>query len=210
MKTLSDRQKNILAFLRERIAADGYPPTQLEIARAFGFQRNSTVIYHLLALEAAGEITRPHGAARSIRVLRRGPRPSGEHLKLPILGRVAAGSPIGNDINSEEYVVLERSLFSSAPDYLLRVKGHSMRDDAILDGDLVAIRAAAFLIIKAVGKNVIRFNSAYVARASLWTRLALYVNRNQIAECIPTIDCGVDHRTLIDRKRNQIAVEFLH
>lgn len=137
---LSAIQRNLLAFIRERTSANGYPPTQKEIADAFGFKWNSTVRYHLRALENAGELDRTRYAARTLRVLHREPRVRGDQLRLPILGRVAAGLPIGADLPSDERVVMDRTLFSPTPDYLLRVKGHSMRDDAILDGDLVAIQ----------------------------------------------------------------------
>jgi repressor LexA len=137
---LSASQRNMLAFIRERTTANGYPPTQQEIADAFGFKWNSTVRYHLRALEQAEELDRTPHAARTLRVVHRDPRVRGDQLRLTILGHVAAGVPIGANLASDERVVMDRTLFSSTPDYLLRVKGHSMRDDAILDGDLVAIK----------------------------------------------------------------------
>ena len=138
--SLSDRQRAILAFIRDRIDLDGYPPTQVEIADAFGFKQNATANYHLRALEEAGEIARTPGTARSIRLLRRGRRIQADQLRLPVLGRVAAGEPIGADIGSDTQLVADRSMFSPTPDYLLRVQGDSMRDDGIFDGDLVAVR----------------------------------------------------------------------
>ena len=143
---LSDKQRAILDFIRERLGRDGYPPSQLEIAAAFGFKQNVTANYHLRALEAAGAIVRTPGMARSIRLIgrRRATRP--EQLMLPILGRVAAGSPIGADAEvhadaeDQGQVTLDRALFSPTPDYLLRVQGDSMREDGILDGDLVAVQ----------------------------------------------------------------------
>ena len=137
---LSNLQRTVLAFIRERKKANGYPPTQQEIAAEFDFRWNSTVRYHLRALEQAGEIQRVPHAARSLRLLRSEPHAHAHQLRLPILGQVAAGAPIGLDTVSDERVVMDRILFSPTPDYLLRVKGHSMRDDAILDGDLVAIK----------------------------------------------------------------------
>lgn len=139
---LTDQQRAILAFIEERIRLDGFPPTQLELCAAFGFAQNATANYHLKALEQAGAITRVPGAARSIR-LRQPTRPSSDVLRLPVLGRVAAGSPIGADAEAGEEAVVGRALFSPAPDYLLRVKGDSMIDDGIFDGDLVAIRRSA-------------------------------------------------------------------
>ena len=148
MKDLSDTQQAILAFLRERIGRDGMPPSQLEICAAFGFRQNATAAYHLRALEAAGMIERLPHKARGLR-LANGSRPRGgshrgrtEQLALPVLGRVAAGLPIGADIGSDEQLLLDRHCFDPLPDYLLRVQGDSMRDDGILDGDLVAVKRA--------------------------------------------------------------------
>jgi len=117
--TITTKQQAILDFIREQVEMSGVPPSQIEIAAAFGFQRNSTALYHLRALEAAGMLARVH---------------------LPVLGRVAAGAPIGADIGIDEKLLLDRNCFAPTPDYLLRVQGDSMRDDGIFDGDLVAVK----------------------------------------------------------------------
>ncbi|KAB8315386.1 transcriptional repressor LexA, partial [Tolypothrix campylonemoides VB511288] len=124
---------------------DGLPPSQTEIARAFGFSGVRAAQYHLEALEREGHIERLPGVARGIRL--RGPAatraqvapPADDALRLPILGQVAAGLPIGADIGSEEVVMLDRMFFFPQPDYLLRVKGDSMRDEGIFDGDLIGV-----------------------------------------------------------------------
>ncbi|HET7161321.1 MAG TPA: transcriptional repressor LexA [Rhodanobacteraceae bacterium] len=146
---LTDTQREILAFLAERIEADGFPPSQSEISRAFGFKGVRGAQYHLEALEAAGAIERRPGQARGLRVLQ--PPPSAQSdlpleapipdnaMQLPVLGQVAAGAPIGADIGSEQVLILDRVLFSPAPDYLLKVKGDSMRDEGIFDGDLIGV-----------------------------------------------------------------------
>ena len=146
---LTDTQREILAFLAERIEADGFAPSQSEISRAFGFKGVRGAQYHLEALEAAGAIERRPGQARSLRVLT--PPPSAQAglpleptlpdnaLQLPVLGQVAAGAPIGADIGSEQVLILDRVLFSPAPDYLLKVKADSMRDEGIFDGDLIGV-----------------------------------------------------------------------
>ena len=146
---LTDTQTAILAFLAERIEADGFPPSQTEIARAFGFKGVRAAQYHLEALEAAGAIERRPGQARGLRVLQ--PPPSAQAdlplepaipdnaVQLPVLGQVAAGAPIGADIGSEQVLILDRVLFSPSPDYLLKVKGDSMRDEGIFDGDLIGV-----------------------------------------------------------------------
>ena len=145
---LTDTQHAILALIAERIEAEGMPPSQAEIARAFGFKGVRAAQYHLEALEAAGAIERVPGRARGIRV-RQMPQPpqhelalaaaSDDALRLPVLGRVAAGAPIGADIGSEDVLILDRVLFSPAPDYLLKVQGDSMRDEGIFDGDLIGV-----------------------------------------------------------------------
>lgn len=146
MPDLTVRQQAIYDFVRERIAADGLPPTWAEIAEAFGFRQTRAAQKHLLALEAKGCLTLLPGKARGIRLREHGLRgraaTASSHddaLDVPVLGRVAAGVPIGADIGSERQVRIDRTLFSTTPDYLLRVQGDSMRDDGILDGDLVAI-----------------------------------------------------------------------
>ncbi|MCD9088783.1 transcriptional repressor LexA [Stenotrophomonas sp. SY1] len=147
---LTDTQQAILDLIAERIEAEGVPPSQTEIARAFGFKGVRSAQYHLDALEAAGAIERVPGRARGIRLV----RPAVEEitdtplslaaandqvLRLPVLGRVAAGLPIGADIGSDDYVVLDKVFFSPAPDYLLKVQGDSMIDEGIFDGDLIGV-----------------------------------------------------------------------
>jgi repressor LexA len=160
---LTRTQLAILSLIAERIADEGMPPSQAEIARAFGFSSVRAAQYHLEALEAAGAIERVPGRARGIRLLRvpapaqaalelpagegGGPAPasvaSGEVLELPVLGQVAAGVPIGADIGSDQMVLMDRAFFSPAPDYLLRVRGDSMRDEGIFDGDLIGVHRTA-------------------------------------------------------------------
>jgi repressor LexA len=145
---LSDTQQTILDLIARRIEAEGMPPSQTEIAQALGFRGVRAAQYHLDILEQAGAIERLPGRARGIRLCRPevDPEPARpapaideEVLRLPVLGRVAAGTPIGADIGSDEMVLLDRSFFFPAPDYLLKVRGDSMRDDGILDGDLIGV-----------------------------------------------------------------------
>ncbi|MGX9720453.1 transcriptional repressor LexA [Stenotrophomonas acidaminiphila] len=147
---LTQTQQAILQMIAERIDSEGVPPSQTEIARAFGFKGVRSAQYHLDALEAAGAIERVPGRARGIRLVR--PADEGDAaglpaavvadeqvLCLPVLGRVAAGLPIGADIGSDDFVVLDKVFFSPAPDYLLKVQGDSMIDEGIFDGDLIGV-----------------------------------------------------------------------
>ena len=150
---ITDNQQAILDFIAQRIEQDGGSPSQTEIANAFGFRGVRAAQYHLDILEQAGYIRRIPGQARSIRLCLPELAESAEDveipvniknesadaLRLPVLGRVAAGLPIGADITGEDYVLLDRVFFYPSPDYLLRVQGDSMRDDGIFDGDLVGI-----------------------------------------------------------------------
>ena len=152
MQTLSETQQTILNLITDRVEFDGVPPSQAEIAKACGFSGVRAAQYHLDILEQAGFIKRIPGQARGIRLCRvdedgesrNSSRADASHrndevLRLPVLGRVAAGTPIGAGIASDETVLLDRSFFFPAPDYLLKVKGDSMRDDGILDGDLIGV-----------------------------------------------------------------------
>ncbi len=155
MSTLTDTQHTILALIGERIAVEGMPPSQAEIARAMGFSGVRAAQYHLEALEQAGVIERVPGKARGLRMTPAGlalvgdesvveaevvpSRRDEDALLLPILGRVAAGAPIGADPNVDEHVLLDRNIFFPSPDYLLKVQGDSMRDEGIFDGDLIGV-----------------------------------------------------------------------
>jgi repressor LexA len=137
MNRLSPRRSAILDFIRERIANQGQPPSLAEISEAFGFASRSVARKHIVALAEAGLIEVVPNQARGIRLVQTGSRP--ELLAIPVLGRVAAGAPIGPDLDLHDTLLLDRGTFSRVPDYLLRVRGDSMIEDGILDGDLVGV-----------------------------------------------------------------------
>lgn len=139
MQVLTKRQREILDFIEECIRAHGLPPALADIARHFGIYPNAAR-KHLKALEAHGAITLYPGKARGIRLTSPSRRARQPTVTLPIVGRVAAGSPIGTLVEVEEELEVDRALFRGHPDCLLRVRGDSMRDEGILDGDLVAVR----------------------------------------------------------------------
>lgn len=131
----SSKRTEILAFIRRRLAA-GQPPSLAEIAEAFGFASRNAAQKHVLALAEAGAIELVPNQKRGIRLPGAG-RP--ELMALPVLGRVAAGVPIGPDLGQDQELWLDGRLFARRPDYLLRVQGDSMVDDGIFDGDLVGV-----------------------------------------------------------------------
>lgn len=135
MKPLTDRQREILAFIEAALVQEGFPPTIAEIAAAFGVRSTNSVRGHLQALARKGAIELVPAASRGIRLL----RPAAEE-GLPLVGHVAAGRPILAAEHIERYCRLGPELFRNRADYLLRVRGMSMRDAGILDGDLLAVR----------------------------------------------------------------------
>jgi repressor LexA len=147
--TLTPRQTQILNFIRQVISSTGFPPTRVEISSEFGFKSANAAEEHLRALAKKGAIVLTAGASRGIRlvsidhddapsILSRTANLLG--LTLPIIGRVAAGQPILASENVERELQLDPALFSKTPDYLLKVRGLSMRDAGILDGDLLAVK----------------------------------------------------------------------
>ncbi len=147
---LTARQSEILNLVAKAIARVGYPPTRAEIAAELGFRSANAAEDHLQALARKGMIELTPGASRGIRLtaqargsVRPGPTralPGMEQLMLPLIGRVAAGSPILAQEHVETTLQFEPELFSARPDYLLRVRGMSMLGVGILDGDLLAVK----------------------------------------------------------------------
>lgn len=140
MESLAPRRAAVLAFIRDRVAGRGQPPTLAEIAAACGLASRGAARKHVLALAEAGLVELSAGQARGVRPA--GMRPRSDLLRVPLLGRVAAGVPIGADAGLRDSFTLDARLFSPTPDYLLQVEGDSMIEDGILDGDLVGVRRA--------------------------------------------------------------------
>ena len=140
MEGLTDRQSEVLRLIRDLTEVSGYPPTRAEIAEKMGFRSVNAAEQHLRALEKKGAIDISSGASRGIRVRdgRAGGK-LGRLLELPVIGRVAAGAPILAEENVQGRYQLDPNLFTPRADYLLRVRGMSMRDAGILEGDLIAV-----------------------------------------------------------------------
>ena len=149
MTKLTARQQQVVDLIRQSIEHSGFPPTRAEIAAELGFSSANSAEEHLRALARKGVIELAAGASRGIRLV---PGPGDlphqftlphaglMQLSLPLVGRVAAGSPILAQEHISQNYTCDPALFSSRPDYLLKVRGLSMRDAGILDGDLLAVQ----------------------------------------------------------------------
>jgi repressor LexA len=168
MIKLTARQEQILNLIRDAIVNTGFPPTRAEIARELGFKSVNAAEEHLQALARKGAIDIAPGTSRGIRLREIAsdylkissdsdslgersikalaqqtiPYQNLRQISLPLVGRVAAGSPILAQEHIEKIFAVDRSLFSAIPDFLLKVRGMSMRDAGILDGDLLAVKKA--------------------------------------------------------------------
>lgn len=159
MIKLTARQEQILNLIKDAIENTGFPPTRAEIATELGFRSANAAEEHLQALARKGAIEISPGTSRGIRLLNMGLGRDGERvatrfhgkqmalphnslmqLSLPLVGRVAAGSPILAQEHVEATYNVDSSLFTAKPDYLLKVRGMSMRDAGIFDGDLLAVK----------------------------------------------------------------------
>ena len=166
MRDLTPRQQEILSLIKKHIGETGFPPTRAEIAATLGFRSPNAAEEHLKALARKGVIELTSGASRGIR-LKLLPDSGGTDLPsavqialtLPLVGRVAAGSPILAQEHIEASYAIDPNLFEQRPDYLLKVRGMSMRDAGILDGDLLAVRRAhearnGQIVVARVGDDV--------------------------------------------------------
>lgn len=133
MNRLTGRQEQVLDFIRDYLAETGFPPTRSEIAQEMGFKSPNAAEEHLRALARKGAIEMLPGTSRGIRL------PISEQLGLPIVGQVAAGSPILAEESIADYCDIPPDLFSPRADYLLAVKGTSMMDVGIYEDDLLAV-----------------------------------------------------------------------
>ena len=187
MSQLTQRQAQILDFIRSHMAQEGRPPTRPELARAFGLASTNGVQKHLFALAAKGAIELIPNAARGIRLL--------QEAGLALVGRVAAGSPVLAIENVLGRYPVDPSLFNPRADYLLQVRGLSMRDEGILDGDWLVVHRtreakSGQLVVARLGSDVT------VKRLKL---------RGSQAELIPA---NPDFETLhLDLRRDTLEIE---
>jgi len=140
MIELTRRQQEIVNLIRRQIEKTGMPPTRADICAALGFKSPNAAESHLRALEAKGVIEMTPGASRGIRIVAHGVQ--SPEFSLPVVGRVAAGQPILAVEHIEDHCRVDPRLFKPRADYLLHVRGYSMRGAGILDGDLLAVHRA--------------------------------------------------------------------
>lgn len=186
-KSLTPRQIEILRLIETHVEESGFPPTRAEICAAMGFSSPNAAETHLRALERKGVIEMTSGASRGIRLK--------QASTLPVVGRVAAGSPMLAEQNVEQRCRVDPALFEPAADYLLRVRGMSMRDAGILEGDLLAVHRTQ------------NFRSGQIVVARLHDEVTVKrIQRNRnIVELLPE---NPDFQPItVDLKRESLEIE---
>lgn len=195
MDGLTDRQTEILKLIRELTESSGYPPTRAEIARSMGFRSVNAAEQHLRALERKGVLEISSGASRGIRLRARSAARLGRLMELPVVGRVAAGSPILAEENVQSRVQVDPNLFTPRADYLLRVRGLSMRDAGILEGDLLAVHRT----------SEARSGQMVVARLGEEVTVKRFRRRGHLVQLVPE---NPDFETIeVDLRREPLAIE---
>ncbi|MGJ9419992.1 transcriptional repressor LexA [Massilia sp. CMS3.1] len=169
MLKLTARQEQILNLIREAIDNTGFPPTRAEIAKELGFKSANAAEEHLQALARKGAIEIVSGTSRGIRLIGASlrdpvpahvpPIPAAFLMSLPLVGRVAAGSPILAQEHVEATYNVDPSMFGARPDFLLKVRGWSMRDAGIMDGDFLAVKKVdsaknGQIVVARIGEDV--------------------------------------------------------
>ena len=217
---LTARQQEILNLIKAAVDRTGFPPTRAEIAAALGFKSPNAAEDHLRALARKGAITLTAGASRGIRLVddaeTAAGTPSGSpvsatsgksptsigvsladslrQLLLPVVGKVAAGSPILATEHIHRELSLDPSLFEQQPDYLLTVKGQSMQNIGIMDGDLLAVKRSPDA----------RNGQIVVARIDDEVTVKRFNRRGRIVELLPEND---DFSPIIVSDENDFAIE---
>jgi repressor LexA len=199
---LTDRQQQILDLIQRAIASTGAPPTRAEIATELGFKSANAAEEHLQALARKGAIELVSGTSRGIRLKSDTLRSINEsrsqplELALPLIGRVAAGSPILAQEHIDQTYYVENSLFQRRPDYLLKVRGMSMRDAGIMDGDLLAVQTTRD------AKN----GQIVVARLGDEVTVKRFMRNNNLIELHPE---NPDYQTIIVAPGEAFEIEGL-
>jgi repressor LexA len=191
MRPLTPRQKEILEVIQDFMDETGMPPTRAEIARQLGFKSANAAEEHLRALQKKGVLELMPGASRGIRLkdsLR-------EQMGLPLIGRVAAGSPILAEEHIETHYRMDPAFFDPKPHYLLRVYGMSMKNAGILDGDLVAVHRTP----------EVRSRQIVVARIDDEVTVKRYSQKGSIVKLLPENEDF--EPILVDLKEQSMVIE---
>jgi repressor LexA len=212
MLKLTARQEQILNLIRDAIENTGFPPTRAEIATELGFRSANAAEEHLQALARKGAIEITPGTSRGIRIRDTGnerspgmyggrqmalPHPALMQLNLPLVGHVAAGSPILAQEHVEANYNVDPALFSAKPDYLLKVRGMSMRDAGILEGDLLAVKKS----------DTARNGQIVVARLGDEVTVKRYKKTGGVIELLPE---NPDFQIIrVDSRSGEFALEGL-
>jgi repressor LexA len=185
---LTERQRDVFDFIRECVTTDGLPPTRAEIARALGFKSPNAAEQHVKALVDKGVLEWVPGASRGLRIV------GGDEPGLPLIGRVAAGSPLLAEENLLGHHAVDPKLFKPRANYLLEVRGLSMRDAGMLDGDWVAVH-----------KTVeIRDGQVVVARIGDDVTVKTYTRKRGVVELLPA---NPDFEPIVVRDAERFAIE---
>lgn len=191
MRELTPRQREILEMIQTFISETGMPPTRAEIARELGFKSANAAEEHLRALQRKGVLELVPGTSRGIQLkdsLR-------DQIGLPLVGRVAAGSPILAEEHIETRYLIDSQLFNPKPHYLLRVEGMSMKNAGILDGDLVAVHRTP----------EVRSRQIIVARLDDEVTVKRYQQNGSLVTLLPEND---DFEPIIvDLKKQELVIE---
>jgi len=199
VRKLTTRQKQILKFISEFIEKHKFPPTRSELCAHFGFRSPNAAEAHLRALEKKSMIGIERGAARGLTLLPLATYelPASANMPLPLVGRVAAGSPILAQENIEDEYRVDPSLFTRKPHYLLRVEGMSMQDAGILDGDLLAVHRTPEA----------RSGQIVVARVDDEVTVKRFRRRGFLVQLVPE---NIDFEPIeVDLRRQELAIEGL-
>lgn len=189
MDELTPRQAEVLQLIVDFLQATGFPPTRAEIARQLGFRSANAAEEHLRALERKGYIEMLPGASRGIRLR------NSYNVGLPVVGRVAAGSPILAEQHVQGRYQIDPGLFNPRADYLLKVRGMSMRDIGILDGDLLAVHRT----------TEARSGQVVVARLKDEVTVKRYKRQGNIVQLLPE---NRDFEPIVvDLKRDPFTIE---
>jgi repressor LexA len=199
MAPLSPKQLEVLAFIRRFLEEYGWPPTRGEIAEGLGLRNRQGIDQHLRALESKGAIELTPGVSRGIRLRSeaRNRHEATNATDLPLLGRVAAGSPILASENIEDRVRVDGSIFSPHADFLLRVRGDSMKDANIFDRDLLAVHRT----------SEVRNGQIVVARIDDEATVKYYRRRKDLVVLEPA---NSDYSPIeVDLRRQSLTIEGL-